>query len=163
MKDKDTAINTEEMDKPSCQLLLTTPMAAIMLSGKDSRESSALLTSIGPIYSTAAEDTKGNVKEVLLTVSSVLHGGDNLIKKIFGSEHENLNFDRMIDISATGADFWMCKLSDGEIETSDLIKLFKAIQAGLIETVGDVREKNEMVDQLIKVQDKVIDHILSLN
>lgn len=163
MEEKNTAINTAGMNKPSCQLLLTTPMAAIMLSGKDSGELSGLLASIGPIYSAAAEDTQGDIKEVLLAVSSVLQDGDNIIEKIFGNENGKLNFDRMMDISATGADFWMCKLSDGEIETSDLIKLFKAIQAGLMETVGDVREENEMIDQLIQVQDKVVEYVLSLN
>lgn len=163
MEEKDRALNTAGMSKPSCQLLLTTPMAAIMLSGKDSGELSGLLASIGPIYSAAAEDTQGDIKEVLLAVSSVLQGGDNVIEKIFGNENEKLNFDRMMDISATGADLWMCKLSDGEIETSDVIKLFKAIQAGLMETVGDVREENEMIDQLIQVQDKVIEYVLSLN
>ena len=163
MKEKDTAINTAKMDRPSCQLLLTAPMAAIMLSGKDPGELSGLLASIGPIYAAAAEDTQGDIKEVLLAVSLVLQGGDSLIEKFFGNENEKLNFDRMMEISATGADFWMCKLGDGEVETSDLIKLFKAIQAGLIETVGDLREENEMIDQLIQVQDKVIEHVLSLN
>ena len=163
MKEKDTAINTAGMDRPSCQLLLTTPMAAIMLSGKDSSELSGLLASIGPIYAAAAEDAQGDIRKVLLAVSFVLQSGDNLIEIFFGNENEKLDFDRMMEISATGADFWMCKLSDGEIETSDLIKLFKAIQAGLIETVGDVREENEMIDQLIQVQDKVIEHISSPN
>ena len=159
MEEKDTA----GMDKPSCQLLLTTPMAAIMVSGKDSRELSGLLASIGPIYFAAAEDTQGDIKEVLLAVSLALQGGDNVIEKFFGNEKEKLNFDRMMEISATGADFWMCKLSDGDIETSNVIKLFKAIQAGLIETVGDLRDENEMIDQLIQVQGKVIEHVLSLN
>ena len=161
MKEKDGAINIEEMNKPSCQLLLTTPMAAIMLSGKDNSELSGLLASIGPIYTSAAEDTLGEIKEVLLTATHLLQGGDTLIGEFF--EKENLNFDRMMEISATGADIWMCKLSDGEIESADLIKLFKAIQVGLIETVGDLREENEMIDQFIQVQDKVIEHILSLN
>ena len=163
MKERDTAINTEAMDKPSCQLLLTTPMAAIMMSGKDPGELSELLASIGPIYSAAAEDAQGDVKKVLLAVSSVLQGGDSIVDKFFGSEEKQLNFDRMMEISATGADFWMCKLADKEIETSEIVKLFKAIQAGLIETVGDLREENEMIDQLIQVQDKVIEHVLSLN
>lgn len=163
MEENDTAINTAEMEKPSCQLLLTTPMAAIMVSGKDTSELSGLLASIGPIYTAAAEDTQGDVKDVLLAVSFVLQGDDNIIEIFFGNESEKLNFDRMMEISATGADFWMCKLADKEIETSDLIKLFKAIQAGLIETVGDLREENEMIDQLIQVQDKVIEHVLSLN
>ena len=163
MEEKDTAIKTAEMGKPSYQLLLTTPMAAIMLSGKDTSLLSGLLASIGPIYTAAAEDTQGDIKEALLAVSFVLQGGDSVIEIFFGNENEKLDFDRMMEISATGADFWMCKLSDGEIETSDLIKLFKAIQAGLIETVGDLREENEMIDQLIQVQDKVIDHVLSLN
>lgn len=163
MEEKESAINTAEMGKPSCQLLLTTPMAAIMLSGKDASELSGLLASIGPIYTAAAEDTQGDIKEVLLAVSLVLQGSDSIIDKFFGDEKEKLNFDRMMEISATGADFWMCKLADREIETSDLIKLFKAIQAALIETVGELREENEMIDQLIQVQDKVIEHVLSLN
>ena len=163
MEDKDTAINTATVDKPSCQLLLTTPMAAIMLSGKDPSELSGLLASVGPIYNAAAVDSQGDVKEVLLAVSSVLQAGDSIVDKFFGSEKKQLDFDRMMEISATGADFWMCKLADKEIETSDLVKLFKAIQAGLVETVGDVREENEMIDQLIQVQDKVIEHVLSLN
>lgn len=163
MKEKDTAINTAEMSKPSCQLLLTAPMAAIMVSGKEPGELSGLLASIGPIYAAAAEDTQGDVKEVLLAVSSALQGGEGLIEKFFGSEEEKLNLDRMMDISATGADFWMCKLGDGEVEAPDLIKLFKAIRAGLIETVGDRREENEMIDQLIQVQDKVIEYVLSLD
>ncbi len=74
-----------------------------------------------------------------------------------------MNFDGMMEISAKGADFWMCKLSDGEIDKSDVIKLFKAIQAGLIEAVGDLREDNEMIDQLITTQDRIIEHISSLN
>lgn len=163
MAERDTAINTAEMGKPSCQLLLTTPMAAIMLSGKDPGELSGLLATIGPIYAAAAEDASGDVKEVLLGVSSVLQGSDSIIDKFFGSEKKQLNFDRMMEISATGADFWMCKLADKEIDIADLIKLFKAIQAGLIETVGEMREENEMIDQLIQVQDKVIEHVLSLN
>ncbi len=161
MKEKNIEINTEEMNKPSCKLLLTTPMAAIMLSGKDNSEWSGLLSSIGPIYTSAAGDANGEIKEALLTVAFILQGGDELIGKFF--KGENLNFDGMMEISATGADFWMCKLSDGKIEKSDLIKLFQALQAGLIEAVGDLREENEMVDQLIQVQDKVIEHILSLN
>jgi len=161
MEEKDVAINTEEMNKPSCKLLLTTPMAAIMASGKDNSEWSGLLTSIGPIYAAAAENTAGEIKEALLTVSFLLQGGDALIGRFF--ENDSLNFDRMMEISATGADVWMCKLSDGEVEKSDFIKLFQAIQSGLIETVGGLREKNEMIDQLIQVQDKVIEHVLSLN
>ena len=160
-EDKMEEQNIEEMKRPSCQLLLTTPMAAIMLSGKDNSELSGLLASIGPIYTSAAEDTLGEIKDVLLTASYLLQGGDTLIGKFF--EKENLNFDRMMEISATGADVWMCKLSDGEIESADLIKLFKAIQAGLIQAVGDLREENEMIDQFIQVQDKVIEYILSLN
>ena len=163
MKEEESAINTTEMGKPSCQLLLTTPMAAIMLSGKDASELSGLLASIAPIYNAAAEDSQGDVKEVLLAVSVVLQGSDSIIDKFFGDEKEKLNFDRMMEISATGADFWMCKLADKQIETPDLIKLFKAIQAALIETVGELREENEMIDQLIQVQDKVIEHVLSLN
>lgn len=151
------------MGRPSCQLLLTTPMAAIMVSGKDNSKLSDLLASIGPIYAAAAEDTQGDIKDVLTAVSSVLLRGENLIEIFFGSEEEQLNFDRMMEISAIGADLWMCKLSDGEVNPSDLNKLFKAIQAGLIETVGDVREENEMIDQIIQVQDKVIEYISSSN
>ena len=162
MDEKESAINTTEMGKPSYQLLLTAPMAAIMVSGKEPSELSALLASIGPIYSAAAQDAQGDVKDVLLGVSSVLQGSESIIDKFFGSEEKQLNFDRMMEISGTGADFWMCKLADKEIEIADLIKLFKAIEAGLIETVGDLREKNEMIDQLIQVQDKVIEHVLSL-
>ena len=47
MEKKDTGINTAEMEKPSSQLLLTTPMAAIMVSGKAASELSGLLASIG--------------------------------------------------------------------------------------------------------------------
>jgi len=162
MDEKNTAKNTTEMGKPSCQLLLTTPMAAIMLSGKDASELSGLLASIGPIYAAAAEDTQGDVKDVLLAVSSVLQGGDSIIETFFSDEKEKLSFDRMMEISATGADFWMCKIADKEIETAELIKLFKAIKAGLIETVGELRDTNEMIDQLIQVQDKIIEHVLSL-
>ena len=161
MQEKNISINIEEMNRPSCQLLLTTPMAAILLSGKDNSEFSSLLASIGPIYTAAAEDTLGEVKDTLLTAAYLVKGGDALIGKFF--KDENLNFDRMMEISATGADVWMCKLSDGEIKSTVLIKLFKAIQAGLIEAVGDLREENEMIDQFIQVQDKVIEHILSLN
>jgi len=163
MGKKNIESTSEKMYAPSYKLLVTTPMAAIMVSGKQNSEWSGLLESIGPIYASAAGDTndEAEVKEALLTVSYILQGGDALIRKYF--ENENLTFDRMMEISATGADFWMCKLSDGEIEKSDVIKLFKAIQAGLIQAVGDLREENEMLDQLIQTQDKIIDHISSLN
>ena len=154
-------INVEKMNAPSYKLLVTTPMAAIMLSGKENSEWSGLLESIAPIYALAAEDTLGEVKEALLTVSSMLQGGDALIRKYF--KNDNLSFDGMVEISATGADVWMCKLSDGEIEKTDVIKLFQAIQAGLIETVGDLRADHEMIDHLIQTQDKIIEHISSLN
>ncbi len=68
-----------------------------------------------------------------------------------------------MEISAIGADFWMCKLGDAEIEKTDVIKLFKAIQVGLIGTTGELRENNEMINQIIKTQDKIIEHISSLN
>ncbi|MEJ2142268.1 MAG: hypothetical protein P8Y24_07930 [Gammaproteobacteria bacterium] len=161
MEEKNIEIDSEKMHAPSYKLLVTTPMAAIMVSGKDDSEWSGLLESIGPIYASAAEDALDEVNEALLTVSSVLKGGDTLIRKYFAND--SLNFEKMMEISATGADIWMCKLSDGEIKKPDVIKLFKAIQAGLIETVGDRREENEMIDQLIQVQDKVIEHISSLN
>jgi hypothetical protein len=161
MKEKSIGINLEKMNAPSYKLLVTTPMAAIMLSGKENSQWSGLLESIAPIYTSAAGDTRGEVNEALLTVSSMLQGGDSFIRDYF--ENESLNFDRMMEISATGADVWMCKLADGEIEKTDAIKLFEAIQAGLIEAVGDLREENEMIDQLIQVQDKVIEHISSLN
>ena len=159
--EKNIEINAEKMNTPSYKLLVTTPMAAIMLSGKENSEWSGLLASIGPVYASAAGDTLGEVKEALLTVSSMLKGGDALIKKYF--ENDSLDFDRMMEISATGADVWMIKYSDREIEESDVIKLFKAIQAGLIEAIGDLREENEMIDQLIQVQDRIIEHISSLN
>lgn len=161
MKEKNIGSNSEKMYAPSYKLLVTTPMAAIMVSGIDNSEWSGLLESISPVYTAAAEDTRGEVNEALLTVSFMLQGGDNLIRKYF--ENENLNFERMMEISATGADFWMCKLSDGEIDKADIVKLFKAIQAGLIKVVGDLRDENEMVDQLITTQDKIIEHISSLN
>lgn len=154
-------VHSEKMAAPSYKLLVTTPMAAIMLSGKENSEWSALLESIGPIYSSAAEDTLGEVNEALLTVSFMLKGGDTLIRKYF--ENDSLSFDRMMEISATGADVWMCKLSDGYIEKSDAIKLFKAIQAGLIRAVGDLRDESEMIDQLIHTQDKIIEYISTLN
>ena len=91
----------------------------------------------------------------------MVQNGDTLIRKFF--EHDNLNFDRMMEISAKGADVWMCKLSDGEIEKSDVIKLFKAIQANLTEATGDLREENEMIDQLIQIHDKLFEHISSLH
>ena len=161
MKEKNIEVNSEKMNAPSYKLLVTTPMTAIMLSGKDNSEWSGLLASIGPIYASAAADTLGEVNEALLTVSFILQGDDTLLRKYF--ENDDLSFDRMIEISATGADIWMCKLSDGEIEKTDVIKLFQAIQAGLIEATGELREKNEMIDQIIQTQDKIIEHISSLN
>jgi len=154
-------INSAKMSTPSYKLLVTTPMAAIMLSGKANHEWSGLLESIGPIYSSAADDAQGEVNEALLTVSQILQGGNELIRPYF--ENDNLNFETMMEISAMGADVWMCKLADKEIEQSDTITLFKAIQAGLIEAVGDLREENEMIDQLIQTQDKVIEHISTSN
>jgi len=161
MEENTIKINAEKMNTPSYKLLVTAPMAAIMLSGKENSERSGLLESIRPIYTSVAEDTLGEVNEALLTVSYILQGGDALIRKYF--ENDSLDFDRMMEISATGADVWMCKLSDGEIEKSDAIKLFQAIQAGLIEAVGGMRAENEMIDQLIKTQDKIVEHISSLN
>lgn len=161
MKKKDTAANSEKMYAPSYKLLMTAPMAAIMVSGKENSEWSGLLASIGPVYAAAAEGSAGDVSEALSTVSRVLQGGDEQIYNYF--ENDSLNFEGMMDISAKGADFWMCKLSDGEIDKSNIIKLFQAIQAGLVEAVGDLREENEMVDQLIGIQDKIIEHISSLN
>lgn len=161
MKEKNTAANSEKMFAPSYKLLVTAPMAAIMVSGKDNSEWSGMLESIAPVYAAAAEGAAGDVREALSTVSLVLQGGDQLIRKYFGND--SLNFEGMLEISAKGADFWMCKLSDGEIDKSEIIKLFKAIQAGLIEVAGDVREENEMIDQLIGTQDKIIEHISSLN
>ena len=161
MEEKSIEANSEKMHSPSYKLLVATPMAAIMMSGKENSEWAGLLESIGPIYASAAGDTLGEIKEVLLTVSIMLQGGDSFIRKYF--EQESMSFDPLMEISATGADVWMCKLSDGEIEKSDLIKLFQAIQAGLIEAIGDLREDNEMIDQLIQVQDKIIEHISSLN
>lgn len=161
MQNNDTELNPEKMGAPSYKLLVTTPMAAIMVSGKNNSEWSDLLESIAPIYSSAAADTRGEVNEALSTVAFMLQGGDRLIRKYF--ENEDLTFDRMMEISATGADVWMCKLSDGEIEKSDATKLFKAIQAGLIEALGDLRDENEMIDQLIQIQDKAVEHISSLN
>ena len=161
MEEKNIEINAEKMNNPSYKLLVTTPMAAIMLSGKENGEWSGLLESIGPIYTSAAGDTLGEVNEALSMVSFMLQGGDALIGKYF--ENDSLNFDRMMEISATGADIWMCKLSDGEIKKPDVIRLFQALQAGLIEAVGDIREENETIDQLIQIQDKIIEHISSLN
>lgn len=149
------------MYAPSYQLLVTTPMAAIMVSGKGHGEWSGLLASVGPVYSAAAGDAHGEVNEALLTVSSVLQGGDASIRRYF--ENENLSFERMMEISATGADVWVCRISDGEVERSEVVKLFQAIRSGLEEAVGDLREENEMIDQLIQTQDKIIGHISSLN
>ena len=137
MAENNTEMNLEKMNAPSYKLLVTTPMTAIMLSGKDHSEWSGLLASIGPIYTSAAADALGEVNEALLTVAFILQGGDELIRKYF--DNDDLNFDRMLEISATGADVWMCKLGDGEIKKTDLIKLFQTIQAGLIEATGDLR------------------------
>lgn len=161
MKETDAATDIDKMYNPSYKLLVTTAMAAIMFSGKDNSEWSGLLKSISPIYAATAEDAHGEIKEALATVSFILQGGDTFIRNFF--DKDSLNFDRLMEVSATGADLWMCKLSDGEIEKADLIKLFQAIQAGLIETVGELREENEMIDQLIQVQNKVIEHIATLN
>ncbi len=161
MEESNIEIDLEKMNTPSYKLLVTTPMAAIMLSAQKNSERSGLLGSIAPIYTAAAEACFGEVKAALLTVSSILKEGDTLIRKYFSKE--GLSFDRMMEISATGADFWMCKLSDGDIEKSDIIKLFRAIQVGLIEVSGNLREEIEMIDQLIQTQDKIIEHISSLN
>jgi len=161
MEENNIKANSEKMNNPSYKLLVTTPMAAIMVSGKDNNEWSGLLESIAPLYSSAADNSLGEVNEALSTVSVLLQGGDAFIGQYF--ENESLNFDRMMEISATGADVWMCKLGDGEIEKTDAIKLFKTIQAGLIEVIGDLREENKMLDQLIQIQDKIIEHISSLN
>lgn len=149
------------MHAPSYKLLVTTPMAAITISGKDSGEWSGLLASIAPIYAAAADGTTGEISEALATAASVLEGGDASIRPYFLDE--SLDFARMMEISATGADVWMCKLSDGEINKGDLIRLFKAIQQGLVEVVGELRAGNDMIDQIIQIQDKVVDHIVSLN
>jgi len=154
-------INAEKMSNPSYKLLVTTPMAAIMASGKANSEWLGLLGSIAPVYTLAANDAVGEVKEALLTVASMLQEGDEFIRTYF--EKDDLSFEKMMETSATGADVWMCKLADKEVEESDVVKLFKAIQGGLIETTGELREKNEMIDQLIQVQDKVIEHISTLN
>lgn len=161
MQEINIGINSEKMNTPSYKLLVTTPMAAIMLSGKGQHEWSALLGSIGPVYSSAAGDTSGEIKEALMTVAYMLQGGDSLIRKYF--EDDSLNLDKMMQLSATGADVWMCRLSDGEVEKPDLIRLFQTLQSALIMTVGDLREENEMIDQFINVQDKIIEHITSLN
>lgn len=161
MKDTDIEVNRENMHAPSYKLLVTTPMAAIMASGIDRGEWSGLLESIEPIYASAAADAHGEVGEALSTVAFMLQAGDALIRKYF--QDDDLSIDRMMEISATGADVWMCKLSDGEIERAAAIRLFRAIQAGLIEAVGDLREQNQMIGQLIQIQDKIVDHISSLN
>jgi len=161
MEEQHSPINSEMMSAPSYKLLVTTPMAAIMVSGKPKNEWSDLLESIGLTYASAAGETHGEINAALETVAFMLQGGDRLIRKYF--ENDDLNLDRMMEISATGADVWMCKLGDGEIEKPDVIKLFQTIQAGLIETVGDLREENEMIEQLIQVQDKVVEHINSLS
>lgn len=153
--------NLTQMYAPSYQLLVTTPMAAIMQSGKAPGEWSGLLQSVGPIYAAAADGARGGVDEALLTVAQVLQGGDAAVRPYFGDER--LDFGRLMEISATGADFWMCRLSDGEISKADAISLFKAIKAGLIEIAGDLRGENDMVDQLIETQDRIVEHIASLN
>ncbi|MFP3874919.1 MAG: hypothetical protein ACLFQT_11320 [Thiohalophilus sp.] len=161
MEENDPEINLEKMTAPSYKLLVTTPMAAIMLSGEASSKWSDLLESVSPVYASAAGDTHGEIREALLTASFMIEGGDVLVRKYFSNE--SLSLEQMLEISATGADVWVCKSSDGEVDRADLIKLFKAIQAGLIEAVGDWRDENEMIDQLIQTQDKVIEHIASLN
>ncbi|MDZ7803930.1 hypothetical protein [Thiohalophilus sp.] len=161
MEETNSPINSEKMSAPSFKLLVTTPMAAIMVSGKDQSAWSDLLETVGDVYTSAAGETHGEVNEALSTVSFMLQGGDRLIRKYFANDE--LNLDRMMETSATGADVWVCKLSDGDVDKSDVIKLFQAIQAGLIEALGDLREENKMVEQLIQVQDKVVEHISSLN
>lgn len=161
MEENNIEINAEKMNTPSYKLLVTTPMAAIMLSGKDNSEWSGLLETIVPVYTSAAEDANGEVKQALSTVSLMLRGSDALIRDVF--KNEKLNFEGMMEISALGADFWMCKLADKEIEEKEVVKLFKAIQAGLIAAVGDFREENKTIDELINIQDKIIEHISSLN
>lgn len=161
MQVTDPATNSEKMHTPSYKLLVTTPMAAIMLSGKPNNQWSDLLESISPIYTSAAADTLGEVNEALSTISLILQGGDSLLSQYF--KDDNLNFEGLIDISAKGADVWMCKLSDGEINKPDAIKLFKALQDGLIVAAGELREENEMIEHLIQTQDKIIEHISSLN
>ncbi len=160
MEEQHSPINSEMMSAPSYKLLVTTPMAAIMVSGKPKSEWSDLLEAIGLTYASAAGETHGEINAALETVAFMLQGGDRLIRKYF--ENDDLNLDRMMEISATGADIWMCKLGDGEVEKPDVIKLFQAIQAGLIEALGGLREENEMIEQLIQVQDKVVEHISSL-
>jgi len=161
MKDNKIKLDAEKMNSPSYKLLVATPMAAIMLSGKQNSEWSGLLASIGPVYSSAAKDTSGEVHEALITVAFMLQGGDGIIRQFF--DNDSLGFERLMEVSATGADVWMCKIADKEIDQSDVIKLFQAIQSGLIETVGELREENEIIDQLIQTQDKVIEHIESSN
>ena len=156
-----TNINLEMMNAPSYKLLVTTPMAAIMSSGKSHSEWSGLLQSIAPVYASAGNGAGGEVKEALLTVSALLQGGDGFIRKYF--EDDDLGFEKLMEASATGADIWMCKLTDNEIAKPEIIKLFKALQAGLIEAVGDLRDENPMINEMIQVQDKVIEHITSLN
>ena len=161
MVEKESVIKLEEMNKPSCKLLLTTPMAAIMVSGTSQGKWSGMLESIGPIYAAAAKKTHGEIQDALMTASFLLQGGEKAIGEFFTGEDST--FEHMMDVSATGADVWMCKLSDGEIKSKDLVRLFQAIQSGLIKAVGDFRDENEMIGQLIEVQDKVIEHISSLN
>lgn len=161
MEEKDIGINSEKMNNPNYKLLVTTPMAAIMVSGKEASEWSGLLESIGPVYTSAAGASHGEVKEALLTVSFMLLGGDTLIGTFF--EKDSLNFDQMMEISAEGADDWVSKASDGKIGKEDVVILFQAIQEGLIKSVGDLRQENEMIDALIQIQDKIIEQILSEN
>lgn len=161
MGEKNPAMNADMMYAPSYRLLITTPMAAIMLSGKAPAEWSGILGSVGPIYAAAAGGTQGEVHDALSTVAEVLKGGDALIRRYFADE--SLDFSRMMEISATGADLWMCKLVDGDITQPDAIGLFNAIKAGLLEAVGDLRGEHEMIDQLIETQDKIVEHITSLN
>ena len=75
---------------------------------------------------------------------------------------DKLDLHQIINTTVTGFELILNE-SDGEIEKADATKLFQTIQAGLVKTVGDVRDSNEMVDQLIQVQDKVVEHISSLD
>ena len=47
MEENNIGIDLEKMSVPSYKLLVTTPMAAIMLNGKENSEWSGLLESIG--------------------------------------------------------------------------------------------------------------------
>ena len=161
MKDQKIEVHSEKMSAPSYKLLIATPMAAIMSSGKEYSEWPGLLESIAPVYSSAAHEVSGEIREALLTASLMLQGDDEFIKKYF--ENDGLNFDHMMEVSAIGADLWMCKLSDDEVEKADVIKLFRAIQTALITAVGELRDKNNLIEQLISIQDEIVTHISSLN